>query len=102
GTKLDYDPVADYAHVGLAAYVPQLLVVHPSLPAKSIDELIDLAKARPGKITFGSPGFGTVGHLSVELLNTAARADTVHVPYKGVAPAMIDLLADRIQGLWGS
>jgi tripartite-type tricarboxylate transporter receptor subunit TctC len=102
GNKLEYDPVKDFEPVGLAAYVPQLLVVHPSVPAKSINELIDLSKVQPDKINFGSPGFGSVGHLSVALLNTMAGAKFVHVPYKGVAPAMIDLLGDRIQALFGS
>ena len=102
GTKLEYDPVKDFAAVGLAAYVPQLLVVHPSLAAKSVNELIDLAKSRPGKINFGSPGAGTVGHLSVELISTMTGAKFEHVPYKGVAPAMIDLLGDRIHALFGS
>lgn len=88
--------------MGLAAYVPQLLVVHPSVPAKRINELIDLAKAQPGKINFGSPGVGTVGHLSVELLNATTGARFVHVPYKGAAPAVIDLIAGRIQALFGS
>lgn len=102
GSKLEYDSVKDYAPVGLAAYVPQLLVVHPSVPAKSTKELIDLAKAQPGKIIFGSPGAGTVGHLSVELLSATTGAKFTHVPYKGVAPAVIDLLGGRIQALFGS
>src|SRR5437868_3504366 len=63
GNKLDYDPVKDFSAVGLAAYVPQLFVVHPSVPAKTITDLIDLSKAQPGKINFGTPGIGTVGHL---------------------------------------
>jgi tripartite-type tricarboxylate transporter receptor subunit TctC len=102
GNKLEYDPVKDYAPVGLAAYVPQLLVVHPSVPAKSIKELIDLAKAQPGQINFGSPGFGTVGHLSVELLNATTGVKFVHVPYKGAGPAVIDLVGGRIQAFFGS
>jgi len=102
GTKLDYDPVKDYASVGLAAYVPQLVVVHPSVPAKSMNELIDLAKAQPGKINFGSPGIGTVGHLSIELINTATGAKFTHVPYKGAGPGLIDLVGNRIQVFVGS
>ena len=102
GTKLDYDPVKDYAHIGLAAYVPQLLVVHPSVPAKTMSELIDLGKAQPGKINIGSPGAGTVGHLSIELLNMMTGAKFGHVPYKGIGPAMIDLLGNRIQAAIGS
>lgn len=102
GAKLDYDPLKDFATIGLAAYVPQLLVVHPSVPAKTMAELIDLAKAQPDSIRCGSPGVGTVGHLSIALLNAMTGAKIVHVPYKGAGPAMNDLLANRIQGLVGS
>lgn len=102
GHKLDYDPVKDFAAIGLAAHVPQLLVVHPSLPAKTVNGLIDLAKAQPGKISFGSPGVGTVGHLSIELLSMTTGARFVHVPYKGAGPAVIDLIADRVQVFFGS
>jgi tripartite-type tricarboxylate transporter receptor subunit TctC len=102
GTKLEYDSVKDYAHVGLAAYVPQLVVVHPSVPAKSMSELIDLAKAQPGKVNFGSPGVGTVGHLSIELINTTTGAKFTHVPYKGAGPGLIDLVGGRIQVFVGS
>ena len=99
--KLDYDPLKDFAFVGLAAYVPQLVVVHPSVPAKSMKELMDLSKAQPGKINFGSPGVGTVGHLSIELFNTAGAKFT-HVPYKGAGPGLIDLVGNRIQVFVGS
>src|SRR5687768_5031851 len=102
GTKLDYDSIKDYAPVGLAAYVPQLVVVHPSVPAKNMNELIDLAKAQPGKINFGSPGVGTVGHLSNELINTTTGAKFTHVPYKGAGPGLIDLVGNRIQVFVGS
>lgn len=102
GHKLQYDPVKDYAPVGLAAYVPQLLVVHPSVPAKSINELIELAKAQPGKVSIGSPGAGSLGHLSIELLNTMSGAKFTHVPYKGTGPGMIDLVGGRIQAFVGS
>lgn len=102
GTKLEYDSVKDYSHVGLAAYVPQLLVVHPFVPAKSMNELIDLAKTQPGKVNFGSPGVGTVGHLSIEWINIATGAKFTHVPYKGAGPGMIDLVGGRIQVFVGS
>ena len=101
-SKLDYDPIRDFSPVGLAAYVPQLIVVHPAVPAKSIGELIDLTKAHPGKINFGTPGVGSVGHLTVAFLNTAGGARFTHVPYKGAAPAVIDLVAGRIQAFVGS
>jgi tripartite-type tricarboxylate transporter receptor subunit TctC len=102
GQKLDYDPVRDFAAVSLGAYVPQLFVVHPAVPAKSITELIDLAKAQPGKINFGTPGIGSVGHLTVAFLNTAGGAKFTHVPYKGAGPAVIDLVGARIQVFVGS
>jgi len=102
GTKLEYDPVKDFEPAGLAAYVPQLIVVHPSVPAKTMRELIDLAKARPGTVNFGTPGVGSIGHLSVALLGTMTGAKFVHVPYKGAGPAVIDLVGDRIQVFVGS
>jgi tripartite-type tricarboxylate transporter receptor subunit TctC len=102
GTRLEYDPVKDYAPVGLAAYVPQVLVVHPAVPAKNVHELIELAKAQPGKINFASPGAGSVGHLSIELLSAVGRTKFVHVPYKGAGPALIDMVGGRIQALFAS
>jgi tripartite-type tricarboxylate transporter receptor subunit TctC len=100
--KLDYDPVKDFQPVGLAAYVPQLIVVHPSVPAKNIVELVDLAKAQPGKINFGTPGVGSVGHLTVAFFNTAGGAKFTHVPYKGAGLALPDAVAGRIQVFVGS
>ena len=102
GAKLEYDPIKDFTPVGLAAYVPQLIVVHPTVPAKNFTELIDLAKAQPDKINFGTPGVGTVGHLSVAFLNVTTGAKFAHVPYKGAGPAMIDVLANRVQVFVGS
>ena len=102
GTKLEYDPIKDFEPAGLVAYVPQLVVVHPSVPAKSIRELTDLAKAQPDTINFGSPGVGTIGHLSIALFDTTTGAKFVHVPYKGAGPAVIDLAAGRIQVFVGS
>jgi tripartite-type tricarboxylate transporter receptor subunit TctC len=102
GSKLDYDPVKDFAFVSLAAYVPQFLVVHPAVQAKNVKELIELAKAQPGTISFGSPGVGAVGHLSIEWITGITGARFVHVPYKGAGPALIDLVGGRIQALFGS
>jgi len=101
GSKITYDPVKDYAPVGLAVYSPFLLVVHPSITAKGPRDLIELAKAQPGKINFGSPGTGTPNHLGIELLTALAGAKFTHVPYKGGGPAMIDLVGGRIQALFG-
>src|SRR5690606_35085185 len=101
GAKLDYDPIKDFEPVGLAAYVPQMIVVHPSVAAKSFPELLALAKT-PGKLNFGTPGVGSVGHLTVAFLNAATGASFTHVPYKGAGPAMVDLLANRVQVFVGS
>ena len=102
GTKLDYDPIKDFEPVGLAGYAPQLLVVHPAVPAKDVREFIELSKAQPDKIGFGSPGTGSLGHLSIALLNTSTGARFLHVPYKGAGFGMIDLVAGRIQAFFGS
>jgi tripartite-type tricarboxylate transporter receptor subunit TctC len=101
GTKVAYDPVKDYTPIGLAVDVPFLLIVHPSVPAKNVQELIALAKAQPGKISFGSAGVGTPNHLGMELLKSQGKAEFVHVPYKGGGPALVDLMAGRIQALFG-
>ena len=102
GTKLAYDPIKDLAPIGLGVYVPFLLVTHPSVPAKNVRELVDLAKAKPGTINFGSPGTGTPNHLGMELLKAMTGAQFVHVPYKGGGPATVDLVAGRIQAIFGS
>ncbi len=101
GTKISYDPVKDFAPVGLAVYVPFLLVIHAAVAAKNPKELIELAKAQPGNINFGSPGAGTPNHLGMELLTAMTGAKFTHVPYKGGGPAMIDLVGGRIQALFG-
>ena len=102
GTKLSYDPVRDFAPIGLAVYAPFLLVVHPAVPAHTVKELIELAKAKPGTVNFGSPGVGTPNHLGMELLKAMTGAEFVHVPYKGGGPATTDLVAGRIQAIFGS
>lgn len=102
GVKLSYDPQKDFTPIGLGVYVPFLLVVHPSVAAKTPQELIDLAKAQPGKISFGSPGTGTPNHLGMELMKAMTGAEFVHVPYKGGGPATVDLVAGRIQAIFGS
>jgi tripartite-type tricarboxylate transporter receptor subunit TctC len=102
GTKLPYDPIKDLAPIGLGVYVPFLLVVHPSVAAKTTRDLVDLAKAQPGKVNFGSPGTGTPNHLGMELLQAMTGAQFTHVPYKGGGPATVDLVAGRIQAIFGS
>jgi tripartite-type tricarboxylate transporter receptor subunit TctC len=95
--KLGFDPVRDFAHVTLLATLPSLLVVHPSLPVKSVQELIALAKARPGALNYASGGSGTSSHLLMELFNQQAGIATVHVSYKGTGPAIVDQLSGRIE-----
>ena len=94
---LPYDPVKDFAPVGLMATTMNVLVVNPSLPVKNLGELVKLAKAKPGELTFGSAGNGSSNHLSGELFRTEAGGlQITHVPYKGSAPALVDLLGGRI------
>ena len=100
GVKMPYDPLQDFAPVGLMVYVPYLLVVNSALPVTSVKELIELAKAQPGKLNFASPGVGTPNHLGIELLNMLAGVRFVHVPYKGGAPAVTDLVAGQVQVLF--
>ena len=95
--KVPYDPVKDFAPVALVAQVPNILVVNPSVPARSVRELIELARARPGYLNFGSGSTGSTGHLAGELFNAMAGVKMVHIPYKGGAPAMADLLAGQVQ-----
>src|SRR5260221_6955494 len=93
--NLPYDPQKDFVPVTLVATSPLMLVVHPSIAAKSVQELIALAKANPGRLNFGSGGVGSTPHLSVELFKSAAGIDAVHVPYKGGAPALNDLIGGQ-------
>lgn len=94
--KLAYDPQRDLAPVQLVAQIPNVLVVQPSVPSRSVRELIDHAKAHPGKLNFGSGGAGTSNHLGGELLKTLAQIDIVHVPYKGVETAMKAMLGGQV------
>jgi tripartite-type tricarboxylate transporter receptor subunit TctC len=95
--KLPYDPVADFEPVARGVSALNVLVVHPSVPVKSVKELIAHAKANPGKLTYGSSGVGFADHLAGELFNTSAGVKMVHVPYKGGAPAMLDLVGGNLQ-----
>jgi tripartite-type tricarboxylate transporter receptor subunit TctC len=95
--KMPYDPVKDFAPVTLVASVPNVLVVNPEVPANSVQELIDLAKANPGELNFASSGNGTSIHLSGELFKAMTGTDIVHVPYKGSGPAVTDLLGGQVQ-----
>src|SRR6185437_8477281 len=96
-SKMPYDPIKDFAPITLVAVTPNVLVLNPSVPANSVAELIAYARANPGKLAFGSGSNGSAGHLAGELFKTEAHVDMVHVPYKGGAPAMQDLLGGQIQ-----
>ena len=96
-SKLPYDSVRDFAPVSLLALNPQLLAVHSSLPVGTVKELIALAKARPGKMNYASVGEGTPNHLAMELFKSMTGTDIAHIPYKGAAPAVTDLLGGQVQ-----
>lgn len=100
--KLPYDPIKDFAPVTLVATQNLMLLIHPSVPAKSVKELVRLAKARPGMLSFASAGNGTGGHLSGELFKLLAAIDLLHVPYKGVAPALVDVVSGQVSMTFAS
>ena len=99
-SKLPFDAVKDFAPVLLFASIANVLVVHPSIPARSVKELIAFAKTRPGELTAGSAGNGTASHLAVELLNLMGGIKTTHVPYKGLAPAHTELMGGQLSMLF--
>jgi tripartite-type tricarboxylate transporter receptor subunit TctC len=100
--KLPYDPFRDFTPVGMLVNNPQILVAHPTLAARNVKELAALAKAKPGQLNFASAGTGTATHLGLELLKITAGFDAVHVPYKGGAPAVADLIGGQVHLLWVS
>lgn len=95
--KLPYDPLRHFAPVAWVANVPNVLAVHPSVPAQTLPELIALAKTRPGQLNYGTGGNGSAAHLATEYLKLESRTFMVHVPYRGTAPAVTDLIAGQIQ-----
>jgi tripartite-type tricarboxylate transporter receptor subunit TctC len=100
--KLPYDPLKDYEPITLLATGPYILVVHPSLPVRSVKELIALARAQPNQLTYASSGSGSGGHLANELLNSMAKVKMLHVPYKGGGPALIALVSGQTQVLFAT
>jgi tripartite-type tricarboxylate transporter receptor subunit TctC len=94
--KVPYDPVRDFAPITLAATAPNVLVVNPALPVQSLAEFIALAKKKPGALSYGTPGIGTSPHLSMELLKSMTGIDIVHVPYRGTAAAVTDVIGGQI------
>jgi tripartite-type tricarboxylate transporter receptor subunit TctC len=101
-SDLPFDPVKDLAPVSLIAEAPFLLAVHPSMPARSVKDLVAFAKAKPGTLNYGSGGNGSSGHLAGELFNYLAGVNMVHVPYKGTGLALIDVIAGQIHLTFGS
>jgi len=93
--KLPFNPLADFSPISLVGVTPSVLATHPSLPARTVKEFVELAKARPGKLSYGSSGIGSTMHLGAALLQSLAGLDTVHVPYKGGGPAIADALSGQ-------
>jgi len=100
--KLPFDPVKDFTGVCFFATSPMMLTVHPNVPAKTVKELIAVAKANPGKLNYGSAGIASIPHLAGELFNVSAGVKTVHIPYKGSGPALTDLLGGQIDMMFAS
>lgn len=100
--KLPYNVFTDLAPITLVVINPQILVVHPSLPVRSVQDLVKLAKSRPGQINYGSVGPGSPQHMGMELLKSMAGVNLVHIPYKGTAPAMTELIAGQISAMFNS
>lgn len=95
--KLPFDPVKDFAHVTLMATLPSMLTTHPALPVKSVKDIIALAKAKPGQLSYASTGNGSSPHMLMELFKHLSKTDMVHIPYKGQAPAVVDQLSGQVQ-----
>ena len=95
-TKVNYDPARDFAPISLVMASPHALAVHPSLPARSLKDVVAIARSKPGQLNYASTGSGSAGHLGMELLKKATRMDVTHVPYKGAAPGLTDLVAGHV------
>jgi len=96
-SRVPFDPLADFAPVSLLSSSPSLLAVHPSIPARSVRELMQIAKARPGALNYGTAGVGSIAHLTTQMLDDAANIQMTHVPYKGASNAAVDLAGGQIQ-----
>ncbi len=95
--KLPFDPVKDFSHVTLMAILPSMLTTHPSLPVKSVRDIINLAKSKPGELSYASTGNGSSPHMMMELFKYLAKVNMVHIPYKGQAPAVVDQISGQVQ-----
>jgi tripartite-type tricarboxylate transporter receptor subunit TctC len=100
--KVSYDPIKDFTPITLAATAPNVFIVNPSVPAKTLAELIALAKEKPGQLTYGTPGIGTSPHMCMELFKSMAGVDLRHIPYRGTAPAVTDIISGQIQAMFAN
>jgi tripartite-type tricarboxylate transporter receptor subunit TctC len=100
--KVAYDPIKDFAPITLAAKAPNVLIVNPSVPAKTLAEFIALAKKQPGKLTYGTPGIGTSPHMCMELFKSLAGVDLQHIPYRGTVPALTDVMSGQINAMFST
>lgn len=98
--KLSYDAIKDFAAIANIATVPNVMVIHPSVPARNLKEFIELARKQPGQFSFASPGSGSIGHAVGELFNLGAKVNLVHIPYKGAGPALNDVIGGQVQVLY--
>jgi tripartite-type tricarboxylate transporter receptor subunit TctC len=100
--KVNYDPIGDFSPITVAATAPNVLVVNPSVPAKNVREFIDYAKSKSGDLTYGTPGVGTSPHMSMELFKSMAAVDIRHIPYRGTAPAVTDIISGQIHAMFAN
>ena len=100
--KVSYDAIRDFAPITLAATAPNILIVNQSLPASTLAEFIALARQKPGQLAYGTPGVGTSPHMAMELLKSMAGIDLQHVPYRGTAPALTDVMSGQIAGMFAN
>jgi tripartite-type tricarboxylate transporter receptor subunit TctC len=100
--KVNYDPVNDFAPITVAATAPNVLVINPSVPAKNLGEFIDYAKSKSADLTYGTPGVGTSPHMSMELFKSMAHVDIRHIPYRGTAPAVTDIISGQIHAMFAN
>ena len=100
--KVNYDPVGDFSPITVAATAPNVLVINPNVPAKDVRELIAYAKSKPGELTYGTPGVGTSPHMSMELFKSMAGVDIRHIPYRGTAPAVTDIISGQIHAMFAN
>jgi len=100
--KVNYDPIGDFAPITVAATAPNVLVINPNVPAQNVREFIDYAKRKAGELTYGTPGVGTSPHMSMELLKSMADVDIRHIPYRGTAPAVTDIISGQIHAMFAN